>query len=119
MAGVAGPWLIKRMGAMREQIEKGPGNSGQRRRRTANAEPLQKMTFQFDAAIAEAIRALVKAGEAPSANVFVEQAVRERLRERRRERVYAEYAEAAQDPAFMAELAATERAFDITVGDGL
>jgi hypothetical protein len=104
---------------MREQIQRGHGSVSRRRRRTGSAEPLQKMTLQFDAAVAEAIRAVVKAGEAPSANVFVEQAVKARLRERRRERVYAAYAEAAQDPAFMAELAAMERAFDVTVGDGL
>ena len=90
-----------------------------RRRRTAGAEPLQKMSFQLHASVAEAIRSIVKAGEAPSANVFVEEAVKERLRERRRARVYAAYAAAAQDPAFMAEMAETERAFDVAVGDGV
>jgi len=89
-----------------------------RRRRAATAEPLEKMSFQLRASVAEAIRAVVKAGEAPSANVFVEEAVKERLRERRRERVYAAYAEAALDPVFMAEMAETTRVFDVTIGDG-
>ncbi len=89
-----------------------------RRRRTGTAEPLEKMSFQLRASVADAIRAVVKAGEAPSANVFVEEAVKERLRDRRRERVYAAYAEAAQDPVFMAEMAETERVFDVTIGDG-
>lgn len=75
------------------------------------------MTFQLHASVAEAIRAVVNAGEAPSANVFVEEAVKERLRERRRAYVYAAYAEAARDSAFMAELTEIERVFDIAVGD--
>ncbi len=76
------------------------------------------MSFQLHASVAEAIRAVVKAGEAPSANVFVEEAVKGKLRERRRDRVYAAYAEAANDPAFMAEMVETDRVFDITVSDG-
>lgn len=103
---------------MRQHIARRGGVSAPRRRRMSSAEPLQKMSFQLHASVAEAIRAVVKAGEAPSANVFVEEAVKERLRERRRERVYAAYAEAAQDSAFMAEMIETDRIFDITVGDG-
>jgi Arc/MetJ-type ribon-helix-helix transcriptional regulator len=76
------------------------------------------MSFQLHASIAEAIRAVVRAGDAPSANAFVEAAVREALRERRREKVYAAYAKAAQDPEFMAEMLDTDRVFDVTVSDG-
>jgi hypothetical protein len=90
-----------------------------RRRRTGGADPLEKMSFQLHASVAEAIRSMVKAGHAPSANVFVEEAVKQRLRERRRDRVYSAYAAAAQDPAFMAEMAKIEREFDLAVGDGL
>lgn len=43
---------------------------------------------------------------------------RDRLRARRRERVYAAYAEAARDPEFMAEMADIDRAFDVTGSDG-
>ena len=97
----------------------GTGRSGApRRRRTANSEPLLKMSFQLHTSVAEAIRAVVNAGEAPSANVFVEEAVKLALRERRRERVYAAYAEAAQDETFMAEMVETERAFRSTLADG-
>jgi Arc/MetJ-type ribon-helix-helix transcriptional regulator len=88
-----------------------------RRRRTAGALPLQKMTFQLDAAIAKAIRDAVKSGEAPSANVFVEDAVRERLRTRRQARVYSAYSNAARDPAFLEEMQALDGSFDITLGD--
>jgi hypothetical protein len=66
-----------------------------------------------------AIKALVSIGEAPSASVVVENAVRASLRERRRSKIYAAYAEAANDPAFMADVNADMRAFDTTLRDGL
>jgi hypothetical protein len=77
------------------------------------------MSFQLHTSVANAIRAAVKSGDAPSANVFVENAVRERLRELRREKVYAAYAAAADDPVFRAEMLDTDRVFDATVADGL
>ena len=89
-----------------------------RRRRASGSEPLQKMTFQLSADVARAIREAVEAGEAPSANVFVEDAVRGRLRARRQARVYAAYANAAGDPAFIEELRALDRSFDAALGDG-
>jgi hypothetical protein len=76
------------------------------------------MTFQLSADVARAIREAVDAGEAPSANVFVEEAVRERLRARRQARVYAAYANAAGDLAFIEELQALDRSFDAALGDG-
>ena len=90
-----------------------------RRRRSSSADPLTKLTLQLSESVVEAIRAVVRIGEAPSANVFVEDAVRASLRERRRARVYAAYEEAANDPAFMADMNADLRAFDNTLRDGL
>lgn len=55
--------------------------------------------------MAEAIRLAVKIGEARNASAFIEDVVKERLRARRRERVYAAYADASRDPVFMAEMA--------------
>ena len=46
-------------------------------------------------------------------------AVRESLRERRRQSLWAAYAEASRDPMFVAEMADTDRQFDATIGDGL
>lgn len=69
--------------------------------------------------IVTAIKTLVTAGEAPSANVFVEDAVRASLRERRRAKVYAAYEEAANDPAFIADMNADVIAFDNALRDGL
>lgn len=89
------------------------------RRRATTADPLKKVTLRLHARVAEAVRAAVAAGEAPSTDAFVEEAVVAALRERRRERLYAAYAEAAQDPAFVADMEEMWRAFDVAVGDGL
>jgi hypothetical protein len=43
----------------------------------------------------------------------------ERLNELRRERLYAAYQEAADDPAYVAEMADINTEFDVAVGDGL
>lgn len=43
----------------------------------------------------------------------------ERLKELRRERLYAEYQEAADDPAYAADTAEINAEFDVAVGDGL
>jgi len=69
--------------------------------------------------VVEAIKTAVQAGVAPSANALVEEAVKEKLRALRRARVYREYAEAAQDEAFLDDLADTTRAFEPATGDGL
>jgi hypothetical protein len=66
-----------------------------------------------------AIKSLVDKGEAPSANVLVEDAVRTMLGERRRAEVYAAYQEAAKDPAFMKDMNDITEAFDVAVADGL
>jgi len=69
--------------------------------------------------VADAIRAVVGAGEAPSADAFIEAAVVAQLRERRRRTVYAAYEQAAADPLFVAEMGRISREFDGAVGDGL
>jgi hypothetical protein len=48
----------------------------------------------------------------------VEEARIAALRERRRERLYRAYAEAARDPVFMADMVSTTREFDVTLSDG-
>jgi hypothetical protein len=93
--------------------------SGRRRRRSRYSDPLRKVSYQIRSSLAEGIRSAVAAGAAPSVNAFVEDAIIERLKELRRERLYAAYAEAAADPDYVAEMAELERDFDSTVGDGL
>jgi hypothetical protein len=90
-----------------------------RRRRGSDTEPLKKVTLQIRASVFQAVRALVDEGATPSTNVFVEEALDQRLREIRRERVYREYQEAANDALFMADMASTTQAFESTTGDGL
>lgn len=55
----------------------------------------------------------------PIADAFVKQAVVAERRERRKQRIYAAYAEAAADPVFMTEMERTNREFDAAIADGL
>lgn len=89
-----------------------------RRRRSTAADPLKKMTVQVSESIIAQIKKVVETGEAASANVFVEDAIRDKLRERRRAKVYAAYEEAARDPRYLADLNADMNAFDATLSDG-
>ena len=90
-----------------------------RRRRTASAaDPLKKVTVHLHESVSTAIMRMVRQGVAASQAAFIEDAVIAQLREIRRAKVYAAYAEAAADPTVMAEMAATTTAFDVTVADG-
>ena len=93
--------------------------TSRRRRRSSAADPLRKVTLRLRETVTIAIRALVESGGTPSADAFIEEAVVARFRERRQQRVYAAYAEAAADPIFMADMELTNSAFDAAVGDGL
>ncbi len=88
------------------------------RRRSTQSDPLKKVTLRLRTRVAEAVRAIVDAGDAPSSDAFIEDAVIAALRERRRVHLYAAYAEAAQDPAFQIDMDETARAFDVTLRDG-
>lgn len=96
-----------------------PGPTGTRRRRSTEADPLKKITLRLHERVAVAVRALVDTGAAPSTDAFVEDAIIAALRERRRQRLYAAYAEAALDAAFQDDMATTTRAFDVALADGL
>lgn len=101
-------------GRARQESRPGPA----RRRRSVAADPLKKVTFQLSESVVDAIRGLVDSGAAQSANVFVEDALREKLRDRRRAEVYAAYEDAARDPEYMKELNSDISAFDATLSDG-
>lgn len=89
------------------------------RRRSPAADPLKKATLQMHTSTLEAVKRAVESGAAASQNEFVEGAILARLREMRRATVYAAYQRAAADPAFMADMADTTRAFDAALDDGL
>jgi Arc/MetJ-type ribon-helix-helix transcriptional regulator len=90
-----------------------------RRRRSAGEDPLKKITLQMSESVVAAIKSLVDKGEAPSANVLVEDAVRTMLGERRRAEVYAAYHEAAKDSVFMKDMNEVTAEFDVAIGDGM
>jgi Arc/MetJ-type ribon-helix-helix transcriptional regulator len=88
-------------------------------RRARQAERLRKVSYQLRESVAQSVRAAVEAGAAPSANAFVEEAILRQLKELRRERLYAAYQEAANDPEYVAEMAELTAEFDFAVADGL
>lgn len=89
-----------------------------RRGRSGTDRP-RKVGWQVSQSIADAVKEAVAKGAAESQNAFVEDALLRRLKELRREKIYASYAEAAQDAAFMEDMASTTEAFSVTVRDGL
>lgn len=93
--------------------------SSPRRRRLRQVEPLRKVSYQLRESVAESVRAAVESGAAASANSFVEDAIIQRLKGLRRERLYAAYEEAASDPEYVAEMAELADEFDRAVADGL
>lgn len=94
-------------------------NAIRARRRSPARDPLKKASVQMHTSTLEAIKQAVEHGAAASQNEFVEAAVIARLRELRREKVYASYREAAADPAYVEDMNAVTAAFEATVADGL
>jgi Arc/MetJ-type ribon-helix-helix transcriptional regulator len=80
---------------------------------------MTKISFSLGADVVNAIKRAVREGRVESASAFVEQAIREQLRWRRRQVLYQAYAEAAGDPAFVEDVDDTVRAFEAAITDGL
>lgn len=87
--------------------------------RRSHSEPVRKPGWQVLTSVADAVREAVSEGAASSQNAFVEQALVRELAEVRRQKLYASYAEAARDPAFLKDMQDTADAFEATVADGL
>jgi len=92
---------------------------GPRKRRPVAGDPLRKAGWQVRQSVAEAVKDAVEKGAAKSQNAFVERALLRELRELRRQRVYAAYAQAAEDPMFNEDMRSTTAAFESTASDGL
>jgi Arc/MetJ-type ribon-helix-helix transcriptional regulator len=90
-----------------------------RRRRALSDDPLKKCTLKMSESVIDSVKNLVETGDAASVSAFVEDAVRDKLRERRRAKLFAEYEEAARDPAYNADVESDMKAFDVTLLDGL
>lgn len=78
----------------------------------------KKVGWQVSESVVDAVKEAVADGAAESQNAFVEDAIRRRLKELRREKVYSAYEEAAHDPIFMEDMRSISEAFDGTVRDG-
>jgi hypothetical protein len=97
------------------RIRRSHGN----RRQQALSDPLRKVGWQVRQSVADAVRDAVARGAADSQNAFVERALIRELKELRRQRVYAAYAEAAEDPLFREDMREATAAFDHTAADGI
>lgn len=97
----------------------GSGRKSPRRRRRIAADPPRKVGWQVRQSVAEGVREAVEAGAAESQNAFVEEALVRRLKELRREKIYAAYEEAAEDEAYMEEMRDVTEAFSVADRDGL
>ena len=99
-----------------------PGQSNpvaRTRRRSPARDPLKKTSVQMHTSTIQAVKKAVESGAAASQNEFIEAAVVARLREMRREKVYASYREAAADPAYVKDMESITASFDRALGDGL
>lgn len=94
-------------------------SSTRTRRRSSTRDPLKKASVKMHTSTLEAVKKAVESGAAASQNEFVEAAVVARLRELRRQKVYASYREAAADPAYVKEMESITASFDRALGDGL
>ena len=87
--------------------------------RQGGDDPLEKTGYRIPRSVVAMAREAVDAGEARSQNEFVERAVRRELRAVEQRRLYDEYALAAADAGFTADMERVERDFRPALGDGL
>ena len=87
--------------------------------RSSRDDPLEKTGYRIPHSVVAMVREAVKAGEAKSQNEFVERALKRELQAIRQRGLYEEYALAARDPMFTADMDATATAFDAATPDGL
>jgi hypothetical protein len=76
------------------------------------AAPAKKATFSLQADVLAGLDEAIASGSAPSKNAFVERALRNELRELRRELRRAQWEEASRDPLFLRDIAETAAAFE-------
>jgi Arc/MetJ-type ribon-helix-helix transcriptional regulator len=90
-----------------------------RKRRSERNDPLEKTGYRIPRSIVMQVREVVSAGQAKSQNEFVERALKRELRVMQQRRLYEEYAQAASDSAWVAEMNEVDSGFDNSLGDGL
>ncbi len=70
-----------------------------------------KVTLSLDSVLVHEVRKLVKEGDAPSQSAFVEEALRQKLKEAKREKRRRALLAASKDPLFLADVAEIEKEF--------
>jgi len=88
------------------------------RRRRAESRTVKK-SFTLREDTVSALSSAVRSGDAENASAFVEAAIDEKLRRGARAALFDSYADAARDPAFMADMRAVAKHFKRAVADGL
>ena len=73
--------------------------------------PKRKVTYSLPEELVATIAEVVRDGAAPSYSAFVEEALREGVRNARERALARAFSEAAEDPSFLADVDETLRAF--------
>lgn len=89
------------------------------RRRRRDQALRERTSLSLRADVLEAAKEIVQAGQAENLSAFVEDALEEKVRRTRRAALYAAYAEAANDPAFLRDMDDVSNRFSNADTDGL
>lgn len=90
-----------------------------RQRRSRGDALMGKRAFTLHADVIAGVKEAVGQGFAQNQSAFVEEAIREKLQRTKLAHLNDAYAQAAVDPAFLAEMDSISALFDSTASDGL
>jgi len=79
----------------------------------------KKATYQLSKQVIEEVRSAVSSGAAATMSEFVEQALRERLKELERDAIRQNIRSAANDPLYLDDVRETTEAYSVTHFDGI
>ena len=79
----------------------------------------QKVTYQLDAEVLQAVRQAVDAGEARTMSEFVQAALEHRLAELRKSTIRANIRAACADPLFREDVGEVQAAYEASSHDGM
>ena len=79
----------------------------------------RKVTYQIDDQLLHAVRVAVEEGAAQTMSDFVQEALRERLAQLRRDEIRRRIQSAAADPLFVEDVRETTRAYGVVDNEGL
>lgn len=80
---------------------------------------MRKTSVRLPASLLDDVREAVERGDAKTQTEFMQQALRHELQALRRKRLRSAYQAASNDEAFMRDMEATTRDFEVTSSDGL